>query len=38
MAVPFLVGFIKNDKGEVTAIIHHMEGRPDSEGKKLNNE
>jgi CubicO group peptidase (beta-lactamase class C family) len=27
--------FIKNDKGEVTAVIHHMEGRPDSEGKKL---
>ena len=29
--------FIKNDKGEVTAVIHHMEGRPDSEGKKLRN-
>jgi len=27
--------FIKNDKGEVTEVIHHMEGRPDSEGKKL---
>jgi len=27
--------FIKNDQGEVTAIIHHMAGRPDSEGKKL---
>jgi hypothetical protein len=30
--------FIKNDQGEVTAIIHHMAGRPDSEGKKLKNE
>jgi hypothetical protein len=30
--------FIKNDKGEVTAVIHHMAGLPDSEGKKLNNE
>jgi hypothetical protein len=30
--------FIKNDKGEVTALIHHMEGLPDSEGKKLKNE
>jgi hypothetical protein len=27
--------FIKNDKGEVTAVIHHMDGRPDLEGKKL---
>lgn len=30
--------FIKNDKGEVTALIHHMAGLPDSEGKKLKNE
>jgi hypothetical protein len=30
--------FIKNDKGEVTAVIHHMAGLPDSEGKKLKNE
>lgn len=30
--------FIKNYKGEVTTVIHHMEGLPDSEGKKLNNE
>ncbi|HEY1717747.1 MAG TPA: hypothetical protein VGH42_05555 [Verrucomicrobiae bacterium] len=29
--------FIKNDKGEVMALIHHMAGLPDSEGKKLNN-
>jgi pimeloyl-ACP methyl ester carboxylesterase len=31
------VTFIKNDKGEVTAIIHHITwlGLPDSEGKKL---
>jgi hypothetical protein len=29
--------FIKNDKGEVTAVIHHMAGLPDSEGKKLKN-
>ena len=27
--------FIKNDKGEVTAVIHHMAGFPDNEGKKL---
>ena len=32
------VTFIKNDKGEVMAIIHHKAGLPDSEGKKLNNE
>jgi len=32
------VTFIKNDKGEVTAIIHHMAGLPDSEGKKLESE
>jgi hypothetical protein len=32
------VTFIKNDKGEVTAIIHHKSGLPDSEGKKLKNE
>ncbi len=30
--------FIKNDKGEVTAVIHHYAGFPDSEGKKLKNE
>ncbi len=30
--------FIKNDKGEVMAIIHHMAGLPDSEGKKLKSE
>ena len=30
--------FIKNDKGETTAVIHHIAGLPDSEGKKLNNE
>ena len=28
--------FIKNDKGEATAVIHHIAGLPDSEGKKLN--
>jgi pimeloyl-ACP methyl ester carboxylesterase len=27
--------FIKNDKGAVTAVIHHMAGLPDSMGKKL---
>ena len=27
--------FIKNDKGEVTAVIHHEAGLPDIEGKKL---
>jgi hypothetical protein len=27
--------FIKNDKGEVTAVVHHIAGLPDSEGKKL---
>ena len=27
--------FIKNDKGEVTAVIHHYPGFPDIEGKKL---
>jgi hypothetical protein len=32
------VPFIKNDKGEVTAIIHHLAGLPDSEGKKPKNE
>jgi CubicO group peptidase (beta-lactamase class C family) len=30
--------FIKNDKGEVTAVIHHLAGLPDNEGKKLKNE
>jgi hypothetical protein len=29
--------FIKNDEGEVTGVIHHLEWLPDSEGKKLNN-
>ena len=33
------VTFIKNDKGEVTAVIvHRGQGLPDSEGKKLKNE
>jgi hypothetical protein len=32
------VTFVKNDKGEVTAIIRQMAGRPDSEGRKLKNE
>jgi hypothetical protein len=32
------VTFIRNDKGEVMAIIHHMAGLPDSEGKKLKSE
>jgi hypothetical protein len=27
--------FIKNDKGEVTTVIHHAAGYPDSVGKKL---
>jgi hypothetical protein len=31
------VSFIKNEKGEVMALIHHMAGLPDSEGKKLKN-
>jgi serine-type D-Ala-D-Ala carboxypeptidase/endopeptidase len=30
--------FIKNDQGEVTAVIHHITGWPDIEGKKLKNE
>ena len=32
--------FIKNDKGEAMAIIHHLAGLglPDSEGKKLKTE
>jgi hypothetical protein len=29
--------FIKNGKGEVTAVIHHQAGCPDNEGKKLKN-
>jgi serine-type D-Ala-D-Ala carboxypeptidase/endopeptidase len=29
--------FIKDEKGEVTAVIHHIAGLPDSEGKKLKN-
>ena len=32
------VTFIKNDKGEVMALIHRMTGLPDSVGKKLKNE
>jgi hypothetical protein len=32
------VTFIKNDKGEATAISRHKPGLPDSEGKKLKNE
>jgi hypothetical protein len=32
------VTFVKNDKGEVMAIIHHMAGWPDSEGKKRKSE
>jgi hypothetical protein len=32
------VTFIKNDKGEVTAIIHQMAGLPDSAGKIIKNE
>jgi len=30
--------FIKNDKGEVTAVVHHEVGLPDLVGKKLKNE
>jgi len=30
--------FIKNDKGEVTAVVHHEAGLPDLVGKKLKNE
>ena len=29
--------FIKNNKGEVTAVSHRIAGLPDSEGKKLKN-
>jgi hypothetical protein len=29
--------FIKDEKGEVTAVTHHIAGLPDSEGKKLKN-
>jgi hypothetical protein len=32
------VTFVKNDQGEVTALIHHMAGLLDSEGKKLTSE
>jgi hypothetical protein len=28
------VTFVKNEKGEVMAIIRHIAGLPDSEGKK----
>jgi pimeloyl-ACP methyl ester carboxylesterase len=28
--------FVKNGKGEVTKLIHHMDGLPDSEAKKFN--
>ena len=31
------VKFMKNDQGEVTAILRHMAGQPDSEAKKLKN-
>ena len=27
--------FIKNDEGEVTALVHHMTGLPDCQGKKV---
>lgn len=27
--------FIKNQKGEVTSVIHHMSGVPNWEGKKV---
>jgi hypothetical protein len=30
--------FIKNDEGEVTGVIHHLEWSPDSVGKKLKSE
>ncbi len=29
--------FVKNEKGEVTAVMLHLFGQPDSEGKKLKN-
>ena len=29
------LAFIKNDRGEVTSVIHHIAGLPDCEGKKL---
>jgi hypothetical protein len=29
------VTFVKNDKDQVTALIHHLAGLPDSQGKKL---
>ncbi len=32
------VTFIKNDTNEVTTIIHHMTGLPESAGKKLKTE
>jgi hypothetical protein len=32
------VTFIKNDKGEVMAVIRHLAGLPDGEGKKLKTE
>jgi hypothetical protein len=32
------VPFIKNEKCEVMAMMRHMAGLPDSEGKKLKNE
>jgi len=31
------LNFIKNDNGEVTSVMHHIAGLPDSEGKKLEN-
>jgi CubicO group peptidase (beta-lactamase class C family) len=32
------LAFIKNDKEEVTSVIHHIAGLPDCEGKKIKNE
>jgi len=32
------VTFIKNEKSEVTGIVHHVAGLPDNEGKKLKTE
>jgi hypothetical protein len=28
--------FIKNDQGEATGLIHHTDGLPDSETRKVN--
>ena len=37
---PMSIGWLlhQNDKGKATAVIHHIAGLPDSEGKKLKNE